>query len=100
MVGAFPCLLGRWDHGYRARLALGATIGLPSEYLADIWCDSLTHDPAGLRYLVERVGAGQVLLGSDHPFDMGEPDPVARSRPRSPTRRPGPRSWARPPPDC
>ena len=77
--GAFPCLVGRWDHGYRARLApAGATIGLPSEYLRDIWCDSLTHDPAGLRYLVERVGASQVVLGSDHPFDMGEPDPVGK----------------------
>ena len=24
------------------------------------------------------IGAGQVLLGSDHPFDMGEPDPVGQ----------------------
>jgi aminocarboxymuconate-semialdehyde decarboxylase len=77
--GAFPCLLGRWDHGYRARLApQGTTIRLPSTYLSDIYCDSLTHDQAGLRYLVERVGAGHVLLGSDHPFDMGEPDPVGQ----------------------
>jgi aminocarboxymuconate-semialdehyde decarboxylase len=77
--GAFPCLLGRWDHGYRERLAPeGTTIRLPSEYLADIYCDSLTHDQAGLRYLVERVGPGHVLLGSDHPFDMGEPDPVGQ----------------------
>lgn len=77
--GAFPCLLGRWDHGYRERLApAGTSIRLPSEYLADIYCDSLTHDQAGLRYLVERVGAEHVLLGSDHPFDMGEPDPVGQ----------------------
>jgi aminocarboxymuconate-semialdehyde decarboxylase len=27
---------------------------------------------------VERVGADHVLLGSDHPFDMGEPDPVGK----------------------
>jgi aminocarboxymuconate-semialdehyde decarboxylase len=77
--GAFPCLLGRWDHGFKARLEPeGATIRLPSEYLTDIYCDSLTHDPAALRYLVERVGASQVLLGSDHPFDMGEADPVGK----------------------
>jgi aminocarboxymuconate-semialdehyde decarboxylase len=77
--GAFPCLLGRWDHGYRARLLpKGATIGVPSTYLTDIYCDSLTHDAATLRYLVERVGAGHVLLGSDFPFDMGEPDPVGK----------------------
>jgi aminocarboxymuconate-semialdehyde decarboxylase len=77
--GAFPCLLGRWDHGYRARLLpKGATIGVPTTYLKDIYCDSLTHDAATLRFLVERVGADHVMLGSDHPFDMGEPDPVGK----------------------
>lgn len=80
--GAFPCLVGRWDHGYTARLRpKGATsIRLPSDYLESIYCDSLTHDPAALRFLVERVGAGHVLLGSDHPFDMGEPDPAGKVR--------------------
>lgn len=78
--GAFPCLVGRWDHGHRDRLSKQAdtTIKLPSEYLKDIYADSLTHDPAGLRYLVERLGEDQVLLGSDHPFDMGEADPIGK----------------------
>jgi aminocarboxymuconate-semialdehyde decarboxylase len=78
--GAFPCLVGRWDHGYRDRLSkqAGTTIKLPSDYLVDIYADSLTHDPATLRYLVERLGPEQVLLGSDHPFDMGEPRPVEK----------------------
>jgi aminocarboxymuconate-semialdehyde decarboxylase len=78
--GAFPCLVGRWDHGYKERLSKQSdtTIKLPSEYLKDIYADSLNHDPAGVRYLVERLGAGQVLLGSDHPFDMGEADPVGK----------------------
>jgi aminocarboxymuconate-semialdehyde decarboxylase len=78
--GAFPCLVGRWDHGYKERLSKQAdtTIRLPSEYLKDIYADSLTHDPAGLRYLVERLGPEQVMLGSDHPFDMGEVDPVGK----------------------
>jgi aminocarboxymuconate-semialdehyde decarboxylase len=78
--GAFPCLVGRWDHGYVHRLSKepNVTIKLPSEYLKDIYADSLTLDPAGLRYLIERLGPNQVLLGSDHPFDMGEPDPVGK----------------------
>ena len=78
--GAFPCLVGRWDHGYRDRLAkeTDTTIKLPSEYLKDIYADSLTHDPAAVRYLVERLGQDQVVLGSDHPFDMGEADPVGK----------------------
>ena len=80
--GAFPCLVGRWDHGYRGRLSKQAdtTIKLPSDYLKDIYADSLTHDPAGVRYLVERLGEDQVLLGSDHPFDMGEADPIGKVR--------------------
>jgi aminocarboxymuconate-semialdehyde decarboxylase len=78
--GAFPCLVGRWDHGYIHRLSKQSevTIKLPSDYLEYIYADSLTHDPAALRYLVERLGPNQILLGSDHPFDMGEPDPVGR----------------------
>jgi aminocarboxymuconate-semialdehyde decarboxylase len=78
--GAFPCLVGRWDHGYRDRLSKQAdtTIKLPSDYLVDIYADSLTHGPAAVRYLVERLGEDQVVLGSDHPFDMGEADPVGK----------------------
>ena len=78
--GTFPCLVGRWDHGYRERLSKEAdtTIKMPSEYLKDIYADSFNHDPAGVRYLVERLGEDQVLLGSDHPFDMGEADPIGK----------------------
>jgi aminocarboxymuconate-semialdehyde decarboxylase len=76
--GAFPYLLGRWDHGYGARLrSRGGKLRDPSEYLDSIYCDSLTHDQAGLRFLVERVGQDRVALGSDCPFDMGQPNPVA-----------------------
>ena len=44
----------------------------------DIYADSLNHDRLGLRYLVERLGEVQVLLGSDHPFDMGEAYPIGK----------------------
>jgi aminocarboxymuconate-semialdehyde decarboxylase len=37
--------------------------------------DSIVLDPAYLRYLVERVGADRVVLGSDYPFPW-EPHPV------------------------
>ena len=35
--------------------------------------------PQALRHLVDAVSAGQVVLGTDHPFDMGVTDPVARA---------------------
>ena len=34
------------------------------------------HSPAELRALVAAAGPGQVLLGSDYPFDMGSDLPV------------------------
>jgi aminocarboxymuconate-semialdehyde decarboxylase len=39
--------------------------------------DSLNCGPANLRFLVEELGSDRVVLGSDYPFDMGDPDPVA-----------------------
>jgi aminocarboxymuconate-semialdehyde decarboxylase len=35
------------------------------------------HSPANLRFLVTEFGAERVAMGSDYPFDMGSPDPVA-----------------------
>ena len=42
--------------------------------------DTITHDPALLRAVVDFAGAEQVLAGSDHPFDMADPDPAATVR--------------------
>jgi aminocarboxymuconate-semialdehyde decarboxylase len=33
-----------------------------------------------LEYLVDNFGANRVILGSDYPYDMGDPDPVASLR--------------------
>ena len=33
-----------------------------------------------LRELAEFAGADHIVLGTDHPFDMGDPDPVATVR--------------------
>jgi hypothetical protein len=38
--------------------------------------DSLTHSGRTLHFLVEMVGCSPILLGSDHPFDMRDRDPV------------------------
>ena len=70
--GFLPYQLGRLDHGYRVRAALQERLPkLPSAYLGNIYCDSLVHNDAALRYLLERIGADHVVLGSDYPFDMG-----------------------------
>ncbi len=70
--GFLPYQLGRLDHGYRVRAALRDRLPkLPSAYLGNIYCDTLVHNASALRYLLERIGADHVLLGSDYPFDMG-----------------------------
>jgi aminocarboxymuconate-semialdehyde decarboxylase len=75
--GAFPYLLSRWEHGYRARHARNnPSVRAPSEYLDSIYCDSLTHSDASMAFLVELLGPGHVLLGSDFPFDMGNHQPL------------------------
>lgn len=70
--GFLPYQLGRLDHGYRVRPTLQERLPkLPSAYLGNIYCDSLVHNDAALRYLLDRIGADHVVLGSDYPFDMG-----------------------------
>ena len=40
----------------------------PTEYLNQIYFDSLVFTPEALRHLVAQVGSSQILLGSDYPY--------------------------------
>ena len=80
--GFAPFQMGRWDRGYTSK-ADGAEANLtrpPSDWLRQMWFDTVLHSPASLRFLVDVVGVEQVVLGSDYPFRMGDPDPVATVR--------------------
>jgi aminocarboxymuconate-semialdehyde decarboxylase len=48
----------------------------PSRYLRQVYVDCLVYDPAHLAFLVQQMGAGQVVVGTDYPYDMGIDDPV------------------------
>jgi aminocarboxymuconate-semialdehyde decarboxylase len=76
--GYLPFYIGRSDHAWQHRPDSRIPARAPSEYLRRLYFDSLVYEPTALRALVARAGAGQVLLGSDFPFDMGVEDPVAR----------------------
>ena len=41
-----------------------------------MWYDSLVHGYGNLRRLIDVVGVDRVVLGTDFPADMGQPDPV------------------------
>jgi aminocarboxymuconate-semialdehyde decarboxylase len=67
----------RMDHGWKARPdARTAMKKKPSSYLKKFYFDTITFDAGLLENLIERVGAKQVMLGSDYPYDMGDEDPV------------------------
>lgn len=75
--GAFPSTIGRIEHGFEVRPDLCAIDNLhgPRKYLDRMYFDSLVHDPATLQYLLDLVGPGRIMLGSDYPFPLGEPNP-------------------------
>jgi aminocarboxymuconate-semialdehyde decarboxylase len=71
--GALLAVRGRMRHAHgfqpQARSRLGES---PDDSLRRFYFDTLTHDEALLRALIDYVGAEHVLLGSDYPFDMGD----------------------------
>ncbi|MFE3883236.1 amidohydrolase family protein [Streptomyces lydicus] len=76
--GYLPAHPGRGDHAWSERPDAHSCERLPSEYLKSIFFDSLVYTPQALRHLIDTVGPGQVLLGSDYPYDMGVTDPLDR----------------------
>ena len=79
--GSCPSMVGRWDRGWATRPEARRNIGQPpSAYLRRMSFDSLTHSSEQLENLVRVTGAGQIMVGTDYPYDMAEPDPVGRIR--------------------
>jgi aminocarboxymuconate-semialdehyde decarboxylase len=73
--GYVPYQIGRFVHGFDVRSEPKVnTKTSPAALLRRFYFDSLTHDAQAARHLLNRVGADRVVIGSDHPFDMGPPD--------------------------
>jgi aminocarboxymuconate-semialdehyde decarboxylase len=76
--GYLPAALGRLEHAYQVRPDTPAGTGAsPREQARRFRYDTLTHDQRALRWLVDTVGADRVVLGTDYPAEMGQPDAVA-----------------------
>ena len=71
--GALLAVRGRMRHAHgfqpQARSRLRES---PEESIRRFHFDTLTHDDALLRALIDFAGTERVLLGSDYPFDMGD----------------------------
>jgi aminocarboxymuconate-semialdehyde decarboxylase len=75
--GYMPWQGGRLRHAATVRAELSDSPPDPAAYFGRIVVDTITHDSAALRFLVDRVGTGNVVMGTDLPFDMATPEPVA-----------------------
>lgn len=70
--GVSLSVFGRIDHSYEVRPEASELLANPPSWsFRKFHYDSVTHDDLILQGLVSKVGPSQVLLGTDHPFDMG-----------------------------
>ena len=92
----FPRLLCRWPHagGYLpyqlSRIRRAHQVrpeakgrgfdGDVVDVLKTLYFDTVTNNPATVRFLADIVGPERLLMGSDYPFDMMEHDPVRTVR--------------------
>ena len=75
--GVMSILLARlvraWQAFPKAKEALAES---PAVTAKRFYYDHLVFDPAAVRYIIQTFGASQVMLGSDYPFTMGDPQPL------------------------
>jgi aminocarboxymuconate-semialdehyde decarboxylase len=68
--GYLPSYAGRSDaicNTFPKRITV-ALKKKPSEYLRQLYYDSIVFTPEALRHLVAETGAGQIVMGTDYPF--------------------------------
>jgi aminocarboxymuconate-semialdehyde decarboxylase len=71
--GSFAFWIGRMDNAWHKRHdVVGTSEHPPSHYLGRFYVDSVVFDERALRLLVDTVGAGFVVVGSDYPYPLGE----------------------------
>lgn len=76
--GFVPYQAGRIARGHAALPHLTATAlsEPPRASLSRLYFDALLHDPQAIAALIAFAGVERVVMGSDYPFEMGDPDPV------------------------
>jgi aminocarboxymuconate-semialdehyde decarboxylase len=68
----FACSAGSLLKDYLPEMA--------GETVKRFWYDTITYDAAALTYLAERVGVDRLVVGSDYPFLIRQPQPAAFAR--------------------
>jgi aminocarboxymuconate-semialdehyde decarboxylase len=75
--GTMPILLPRlvhaWNMVQKTKESLPES---PAVTAKRFYYDHLVFDPANVRHVIKTFGASQIVVGSDYPFTMGDPEPV------------------------
>jgi aminocarboxymuconate-semialdehyde decarboxylase len=71
--GALPYALGRLARNHKIA---GGKYADPRKGFEAMFFDSCVFDADSLEYLARKAGPGRVMLGSDQPFPIGDPEPA------------------------
>ncbi|MDX1485401.1 MAG: amidohydrolase family protein [Alphaproteobacteria bacterium] len=75
--GFLPYYAGRVDRAFEVRPETRANIDRkPSAYMRKFYYDTCVYNADMLQYLAGKVGAGRIIMGSDYPVFLKEPDPI------------------------
>jgi len=69
-----PRLVRAWNVFPKAKESLAES---PAVYARRFFYDALVFDAQATRFVIDSFGSSQVCVGSDYPFTLGDPDPVA-----------------------
>jgi aminocarboxymuconate-semialdehyde decarboxylase len=72
-----PRLVHAWNMVQKTKESLTES---PAVTAKRFYYDNVLFDSDSVKFLINRFGAGQVLVGSDYPFALGEQDPLGRLR--------------------
>jgi aminocarboxymuconate-semialdehyde decarboxylase len=72
-----PRLVHAWNMVQKTKESLTES---PVVTAKRFYYDNVLFDADSIKFLVNRFGAGQVLVGSDYPFALGEQDPLGMLR--------------------
>jgi len=70
--GALPYMMGRLRRNHDLHPDKNAD---PVPGLTRCYYDTVVFDPATLEFLCAKMGSDRVMLGSDYPFPIGDPEP-------------------------
>jgi len=75
--GYLASYIGRSDHCVENWPAVCKPVDqIPSDYLKQLYFDTMVYSTENLRHLINTVGADRIVVGTDFPFNMSKKDAV------------------------